>query len=587
MTSGMPDGEVEYQPVVLAVHDWQEELARSNGWRVVRANGRLLRVDDDLVLMPSHECSTVHPAVLGPDLQAWRWALQRIAEGLPRPLLLVGLGDPLHGLAHLAGAAFGWRYGLMIGDDYHTFGPEAYALTSGSAGMVYQSARAREAFTRYLVSPARDLRLTMTPATPEAEAPAEGTSPDAAPGDEVRVLIVSYFGRDCRTVSVKRLGYWFDELAGACELPTRVDTVTAFAHACPQGAQEGGSGSVHVVPDLFAACLLDERGELPPWGPAVIANERQDAAHHNTMGAYWIHAVEEYFRRRREEYDVVIISGNPFSIFQFAAFAKRRWHAKVVLDYRDPFANNPRGRSAATAIAYNRLAERGFNLMADAVTVVNAECVPRVESVPGVPILQIPNGFDDRIVPADEAAPPADGLVHFVHGGNFTSPGEMFVAALDPARHRLHQLGDVSVPPAADGVVVRHGRLDSAGVLQAVGRAHCGVSILSATGFETPTKVYDYLAMGIDVLLVHHGDAAECALHPVLQGLAGVHWVRHEQESIRHFLATYVPGPKRPRQQRAIFGRGRSTALLAALVADLVGGTHGTQPRRELIDAGA
>lgn len=574
MAIAMPVDEIDYQPVVLANHDWQEDLAWRHGWRAVRSAGRLLRVDGDAVLMPSQDCSTANPDVLGPQLPAWRTVLRRIAEGFADPLVLVGLGDPLHGLGHIARAAMGWEYGLLIGDDYHMFSPEIYALTSGSAGMVYQSAQARAAFTRYLVSPVRDLRFTRPPTRPtragattaRPSVAAAGSTQGDEPADVVRVLLVSYFGKDCRTVSVKRLGYWFDELPGISELPMRVDTVTAF-----EETPEADSGTVHVVPDLFGACLLTDAGELPAWGAAAIANERLDAAHHNTMGAYWIHAVQEYFARRGDTYDVVIISGNPFSIFPFAAFAKRRWHAKVVLDYRDPFANNPRGRSAAKTTAYNRFIERGFNFMADAVTVVNAECVSRVEAVPGLPIYQIPNGFDDRLVPADDATPPDDGLVHFVHGGNFTSPGELFVRALDPARHRLHQLGDVTVPPVEDGVVVRHGRLDSAGVLRAVGRAHCGLSILSISGFETPTKVYDYLAMGIDVLLVHHGDAARCALYPVVQGLGGIHWVHHDEASIRRFLATYVPGPKRPLTQRVTFGRRAATASLAGLVADLVG----------------
>jgi hypothetical protein len=109
--------------------------------------------------------------------------------------------------------------------------------------------------------------------------------------------------------------------------------------------------------------------------------------------------------------------------------------------------------------------------------------------------------------------------------------------------------------------------IDTLGV---IGGAQCGIIFLSESAFETTTKVYDYLAMGIDILVLV--DAPEVlktgGLGELLAGYPRVHWVANTPEGIREFLAGYCPsvhdglGDER-------FSRRRSTSQFVATLLRL------------------
>lgn len=543
-------------------------------------------IDDEIVLMgqtihlPEPAFRSTGSSLLEPAISGWCNVLDQIEEVVGKPFLVVGMNSPLSELALFARASRSWRFGVYVdSESCNRISAETCALISAADRQIFASSKAREIFRNKTVFP-----LCERSALPMGVSSPERLVPDRRRTVEVafRVLIICYFGTDCPTVSSLRMEYWFQELGLDGAVRVEVDFASAFNFW--DGGKDSTKGVVHRVADLSVSSLLNEEGRLSDWAKLAIQNERLDSAHRSTLGAYWTFALEDYFEVREDEYDVVVISGNPFEVFNFAEYAKRRWNARVVLDYRDPFSNNPRIRPRAKSVAYNRYCERGFNFMADAITVVNEACVGLVEGVPGLPVYVVPNGFDERALPNKGVGVWDDGLVHFVHAGTFTSSGEVATstgrsstsgdvlsAELDSDRHRLHLLGGSAELDAEPGVVVHHERTGSAGVLSTVGRAHCGVAILSTTGFATPTKVYDYLAMGIDILIIYHGNPRDCVLFPILDGLSGVYWVHHDSDSVRAFLECYVPRARREESQRNLFSRARSTKDFRYLLADLAG----------------
>lgn len=402
--------------------------------------------------------------------------------------------------------------------------------------------------------------------------PVSPGSPVDSPGPgSLRVLLVAYFAGACGAVGAKRVNYWASELAVESDSPLTVDVATAMPEGFAADARH------HFVPDQGRAQLLTPFAQEPEWCSAAIDREVAQSKLFSTAGYYWRYGLEAYFDGRSDEFDVVVISGNPFTPFEFAAYAKRRWGAAVVLDYRDPFAHNPRMSYTDAARQEAAYVERGYNLASDVVTVVNDDCVGLVAGPSDVPVAIVPNGFDDRVLEplVVEEPRPTDGPITIAHAGSFyadRSPSAL-IGALTPGRHRLIHVGPtagIDVSGLAGTVVDALGALPYADAMAAIAGADLGLVYVTDSGFETPTKIYDYLGLGLEVLIVTTGPIRGGALGRVLDGVPGVHWVPNSQEQLRAFLADYEPGPRLDGPYRGQFSRREGTRRLLDQVQALV-----------------
>ncbi len=491
-------------------------------------------------------------------------------------VVVVDYDHALRDLVLYASAALGMRYALRFAAAPQRFGaPIVYAVISNAAAMVFENDEVAEEFHRHYFAPyvsarslveLRDLLLSARSPISEIE-PTSSVRSTAVP--PVRVLIVAYFSGPCRTVGVQRPNYWFEELAGLTDGMIEPHIVSTTDWGEPVV-------NVHVVPDYNVATLVEPEGAYPNWAADFVANERVDAKSFNTLSYYWRYGLEKYFNDSASHFDVVILSGNPFSCFDFAAYAKRRWHARVILDYRDPFGNNPRFQYTDEARDQAKYAERGYNFQADAISVVNDYCIGLVEGGSDADIINIPNGFDERILETVRSIDLPGDKINIVHAGSFThdrSP-EHILAALDPEKHAFHHVGNASgveLHLLANDVVVQHGRLPYVEALGIVGGADLGLVFLSEQNFETTTKLYDYLAMGIDVLLCTNGAVGSGAVADVLEGQDGVFWCRNTAEDTARFIAEYIPAHRTTGGTSGErFTRRYGTRLLATKIIDLL-----------------
>ena len=383
----------------------------------------------------------------------------------------------------------------------------------------------------------------------------------------LKILIVAYFAGECSTVGVSRVNYWAEELDRVSEGRTETYIATAFP-AFPNGS----STRVHRIPDIHGLALWEAEGSQPDWAVTFIQTER--GRKNIASGYYWRIALEKYFEALQENFDVVIVSGNPFAYFDFAAFAKRRWNAKVILDYRDPFANNPAFRYSSQARAEARRLERGYNYQADLILAVNPACRNLVELNDEVPIVEIPNGFDERIVAKVAREHPSGDQIHFIHVGSFTSyrsAPQPFLRSMDPVRHRVHHVGrqvGLTEEDLGQESLVLHGILSYRETMAYVAGAHCGLIFLSPHEFETTTKVFDYLAFRIDILVVAERTERSGSLWELTSHLPNVHWVKNQEQDIRAFLENYRPGEDRPDCTQA-FSRRASTERLLGHIEEM------------------
>lgn len=508
------------------------------------------------------------------------WLQSSVGENA---LFVVDYDHPLRELILFGAAALDLRYCLRFATVPSRFSaPLEYAIIGNAEVMLISDPALHDDFRRNYFVPyvsaasLADLRAQDKP-VPRGGEPKPAVGTDSS-GHPIRVLIVAYFTGPCRTVGVQRPNYWFEALARVSDGAIEVEIVSANDWGEPRA-------DVHVVPDFNVASLLDNDNNYPPWAADFVAWEKRDAKAFNTLSFYWRYALEKYFDAAERHFDVVVISGNPFSCFDFATYAKRRWHARVILDYRDPFGNNPRFKYTPEARQATRYAERGFNFQADVVSVVNDYCIDLVEEGTDAEIVNIPNGFDERILGSVERAVLSSDRINLVHAGSFThdrSP-EFILGALDPERHRFHHVGNsagVDAQLLEIDSVVAHGMLPYIEALGIMGGADIGVVFLSEQNFETTTKLFDYLAMEIDILLCTNGEVGVGALADVLEGREGVFWCKNTREDALRFLAEYVPTIGRVRSRTDSFSRRHGTELLADKIIELASNETGERAER-------
>ncbi len=493
-------------------------------------------------------------------------------------VIVIDNDHPLRNLIFYGSAACGISYCLRLSGQINPLLALDYAIVGNACALLFADSGSLDEFHRNYLAPYSAVATLRELRTLEDRdkgrrgddrlTPSIVTRPDANPNEApVRVLLVAYFSGPCRAVGVQRPNYWFEELENVSDGAIEVHMATAIDWGEPLQ-------NLHSVPDFHTGSLLDDENKYPSWAREFVASERLDARSFNTLSYYWRYALETYFDSTDDHFDVVIISGNPFSCFDFAAYSKRRWNARVMLDYRDPFANNPRFRYPPEARELARYAERGYNLQADSVSVVNNHCVELVVGHTEADIITIPNGFDERVLPSvKRRALPSD-VINIVHAGSFThdrSPRHI-LEVLDPERHLFHHVGStLGADPALfeNRSVIAYGRLSYPETLGIVGGAHIGVVFLTAKNFETTTKLYDYLAMDIDVLLCTAGDIGVGAVADVLEGQERVYWCQDTLEGVASFLDEYVPmtGPRGA--SAGAFSRKYGTSILAAKILEL------------------
>ncbi|MHA7862030.1 glycosyltransferase family protein [Tessaracoccus sp. Y36] len=565
-----------YSPVVFTDDPTVAEQSLARGWRVVSRhpdNPQVIRLTGNPVLcgIPQPTMSIANGSLDAESTPVWNYVLNWLSQHVPRPMPVVAPNDWLTELALWAAGSRDWPFGVLLtGQPVLT--PQAIALMTAAKGFYVPDPAVAEAFTRSWPAPVQHLEPT-----PLVDLAREHPVPNTKALDGVtRVLLVAYYGGPSPTVGVQRVNYWFEQMEMLSDGAVTVDY--AVATPWPDAPEH-----VHRVPDLWTGNLVFNGSPLSPAATTLLADGvARPYPYSRQVAGFWNWALERYFDKRDDEYDVVILSGNPYPYFDFASYARRRWTARVILDYRDPFVGNPRHTWGAEAKKDAEYLEAGWNLDADIVTVVNQGCKDvTVRGSAQTRIEIVPNGFDER-VPAPPVVDRQPGSpVRFSHAGQIykITPPDRLLEAIAGTDAEFHQIG-APVTHDFGAHVVRHPRVPREEALRLLSTTDCGVTFIGDSGIETPTKMFDYLALGLDVLVLHRDLLEGTAMWEMLRGVEGVYWVRDDVESIREFLATYQPR-QHPEPGRAEpFMRRSSTLRLIELIREL--GDHGFTPPAEL-----
>lgn len=373
-------------------------------------------------------------------------------------------------------------------------------------------------------------------------------APNAQDGGDagLRVAVVAYYGPPCRTVSVNRVVYWRDHLASVAASagrPLTVDLVTATGDDRNRDAvirvrDDGGWSSSE--PGLRRrASVLDSLGL-------------------DTISVHWARTLGPVL----EDYDVVVLSGNPFHFFEVGSLL-RESGTKVILDFRDPFATNPRFRLSDEQSEYLAVLERRYLAFADHVISVNETCLDLLDLDARVPRTVIANGFDEALF--DGRRPQRE------HRGVRIALAGRLYATHDPT-HLLasglsHGLDIVHAGPTdhrLEGIDAR-GWVDLGQLAELLRGVDLGVIFTNGDDFESTTKVFDYIGANLEILVITTGEPEAGELGRLLDPLDGVHWVRNDPDEVEHFFARYEP-TQMDRGMRLDFSRRANAARLVDII---------------------
>ncbi|WP_018998489.1 glycosyltransferase family protein [Hirschia maritima] len=382
-----------------------------------------------------------------------------------------------------------------------------------------------------------------------------------------RTLLISYYTEPSQTVAAHRIKYWHENLPKLAKENGEDLTV----HLLTANNTYKDRQRVICIPDLGEHnCLNEDTLKLADY---LKKNKI------NYFSVYWAEHVRQWFLNRPDiQFDSVIISGNPFYYFELGEFFKEQWGAKIVLDFRDPFANNPR---FVYSDAHKKIVtdlENQYIENADYALSVNHFCVDLLCLKDKSRGLVVANGYEEGVV--DEVLPiekqPTDADISFIYTGSFYADRDPkpFLKSLDNTKHELVHIGRIS---AADeeldqySTMHRYGLMSYSEVVGYCKSMSAGVIFTSGAAFEQTTKIFDYIAADIDIIIVTDGQVETGELHRLTKDMSGIHWVKNNQAEIKAFLETYKPS-KNSRADRQLYSRRHQTKkLLNVLLTEKTG----------------
>jgi hypothetical protein len=193
-----------------------------------------------------------------------------------------------------------------------------------------------------------------------------------------KVLFISYLFYPSKSVGAYRNSYWAQNIK-----KLRNDIVCDVITSTPQNDNtlSNGIDNIFYVKNTQKSLVLKK----------LIKDE----------GITWKSDLREFIFNSKFNfsYDTVIISGSPFMHFDLTNKIKKTFNCRVILDFRDPFANNPRFGNQGIKYYIKGLYERKFISKADAVLSVNDYCLGLLKGKKkDGKFFVIENGYDENIV---------------------------------------------------------------------------------------------------------------------------------------------------------------------------------------------
>ena len=327
----------------------------------------------------------------------------------------------------------------------------------------------------------------------------------------MKVLFISYFFKPFPGVGAKRISYWAENCS-----KHGVD-----AHVLTAIEQVEKEEGITFIPPVQSKSLL-----------SVFIKDQ---------GLNWINPLKGYFNQLKAfPYDAVVISGGPFMHFSIGNYLKRRFGAKVVLDFRDPFSTNPSFEDGLLKRKIKAFFERRFIKGASALIAVNKYCADLIVSNKKE-LFIIDNGFNENEFTSDYEQTVNEKPI-IVHAGTFIQGvrnPEIFLQTLDAyfnEQVHFYQYGKDSTyfEPYRTSTFFEYKGMQPYDLLvKELERADICMLVTEGKPFESTTKIFDYIGLNKKILIITSGDLETGNLHQLTKDYPNVIWTKNKHEDIR------------------------------------------------------
>ena len=337
----------------------------------------------------------------------------------------------------------------------------------------------------------------------------------------IKVLLISYYFDPFPGVGAKRLTYWHEHFS-EFQIESEVITATKQVSEKPK---------VTFVPDSGNSGLIGK----------VIKDP----------GLSWAKDLKSYFENKPElKFDYVIFSGGPFMHFSMVKYLKNRLNCQVALDYRDPFALNPRMKGSAIKNKVKLFYEKKFNKSADLVFTVNDVCKNVLAFPDKIDIIS--NGFDDSAMKSLPAITNLDSkFVNLFIGGKLYSdcPIVNLVEVVQSKKQlKLKQIGFkyAELDDLKDERISSIGFMSYLELMRELQSAEIAVLMTGGKAFESPTKMYDYLGFNKKILVITEGGKKKGVIGDVLSSYPNVEWANNNSPEIQNAINKLIEKEVQP-----------------------------------------
>ncbi len=271
--------------------------------------------------------------------------------------------------------------------------------------------------------------------------------------------------------------------------------------------------------------------------------------------------------------DVVIITGGPFMHFGLGNWMRKRFGAKVILDYRDPFATNPIFHNSRIKRWVKLFFEKRFNKNCDAIITVNRYCADLIHGFYNKPNAIIDNGFDERIAlhSAVRRTPNGNRLIYT--GKFYFDPEPLQKATKNLASELVYAGADSEFLNKKYSNTISLGLLDHGSIFEQLQQSNIGV-VQIAGGFShlSTTKIFDYMRCGLRILVISEDHINKGALVEILSGYDNVCWALNEESAITSAINKLINSDYKQPDSNYIekFSRRSQLNKLVQLINDVI-----------------
>lgn len=331
-----------------------------------------------------------------------------------------------------------------------------------------------------------------------------------------KVLFIAYYFEPYQGVGAKRVSYWFNKLNEKYKNEYTCDVITATKTEDTQQIK-------YIADD----------------GKSVFTRIVKDA------GLTWYKKLLCYLKSIDwGDYDYILITGSPFMHFRLSKILKQKTISKIVLDFRDPFAINPRFNNNLLSVNIKKYFEKKFIKYSDHIITVNDFCSNLLQTNNDSKLTIIDNGYDENYFKEVRIKTLSPNL-SFIYAGSFyidRNPVN-FLKTIQTThdQYKLIHVGENSdlLQPYKD-LVNEVGSQSYMNTVRYLEGADVGLIFTSGESFESTTKIFDYIGADLKILIITDGDLFSGQLHNITKKLEGVYWSSNDLISINEILHKIV-----------------------------------------------